>query len=73
MLKERLDIENVGIEGAHRAGRKSRNKPRTIVCKRFKVKQNILRKFLIKIIAKTLSGTERNYGKKLKFYEVKEK
>ena len=33
MLKERLDIENVQIERAHRAGRKSRNKPRTIVCK----------------------------------------
>ena len=33
MLKERLDIENVEIERAHRAGRKSRNKPRTIVCK----------------------------------------
>ena len=27
MLKERLDIENVEIERAHRAGRKSRNKP----------------------------------------------
>ena len=46
MLKERLDIENVEIERAHRAGRKTRNKPRTIVCKllRFKDKQNILRK-----------------------------
>ena len=33
MLKERLGIENVEIERAHRAGRKSRNKPRTIVCK----------------------------------------
>ena len=53
MLKERLDIENVEIERAHRAGRKSRNKPRTIVCKplRFKDKQNILRK------AKLLKGT----------------
>ena len=46
MLKERLDIENVETERAHRAGRKNRNKPRTIVCKllRFKDKQNILRK-----------------------------
>ena len=46
MLKERLDIENVEIERAHRAGRKTRNKPRTIVSKllRFKDKQNILRK-----------------------------
>ena len=53
MLKERLDIENVEIERAHRAGRKSRNKPRTIVCKhlRFKDKQNILRK------GKLLKGT----------------
>ena len=33
MLKERLDIENVQIERAHRTGGKSRNKPRTIVCK----------------------------------------
>ena len=54
MLKERLDIENVEIERAHRAGRKSRNKPRTIVCKllRFNDKQNILRK------AKLLKGTK---------------
>ena len=46
MLKERLDIENVETERAHRAGRKNRNKPRTIVCKilPFKDKQNILRK-----------------------------
>ena len=46
MLKEWLDIENVEIERAHRVGRKSRNKPRTIVCKllRFKDKQQILRK-----------------------------
>ena len=53
MLKERLDIKNVEIERAHRAGRKSRNKARTIVCKllRFKNKQNILRK------AKLLKGT----------------
>ena len=53
MLKERLDIENVEIERAHRAGRKNRSKPRTIVCKllRFKDKQNILRK------AKLLKGT----------------
>ena len=53
MLKERLDIENVEIERAHRGGRKSRSKPRTIVCKllRFKDKQNILRK------AKLLKGT----------------
>ena len=53
MLKELLDIENVEIERAHRAGRKNRNKPRTIVCKllRFKDKQNILRK------AKLLKGT----------------
>ena len=52
MLKERLDIEKVEIEGAHRAGRKSRNKPRTIACKLlwFKDKQNILRK------AKLLKG-----------------
>ena len=28
---------------------------------------------LMKIIAKTLSSTERNCGKKLKFYEAKEK
>ena len=43
MLKERLDIENVERERAHRAGRKDRNKPRTIVCKllRFKNKQKI--------------------------------
>ena len=33
MLKERLDMENVEIERARRAGRKSRNKPRTIVYK----------------------------------------
>ena len=33
MLKERLDIEIVEIERAHRAGRKIRNKPITIVCK----------------------------------------
>ena len=41
------------IECAHRAGRKNRSKPRTIVCKllRFKDKQNILRK------AKLLKGT----------------
>ena len=46
MLKEQLDIENVEIERAHRAGRKRRNKPRTIVCKLllFKDKQDILRK-----------------------------
>ena len=46
MLKERLDIENVEIERAHRAKRKSRNKQRTIACKllRFKDKQNILKK-----------------------------
>ena len=46
MLKEWLDIENVEIERAHRAGRKSRNKPRTIVSKplRLKDKQNILKK-----------------------------
>ena len=52
MLKERLDIGKVEIEGAHRAGRKSRNKPRTIACKLlwFKDKQNILRK------AKLLKG-----------------
>ena len=53
MLKKRLDIENVAIEHAHRAGRKSGSNPRTIVCKliRFKDKQNILRK------AKLLKGT----------------
>ena len=53
MLKERLDIENVETECAHRAGTKNRNNPRTIVCKllRFKDKQNILRK------AKLLKGT----------------
>ena len=53
MLKERLDIENVEIERAHRAGRKNKNKPRTIVCNllRFKDKQSILRK------AKLLKGT----------------
>ena len=53
MLKERLDIENVEIERAHRAGRKSKNKPRTIACKllRFKDKQTILRK------VKLLKGT----------------
>ena len=52
-LKERLDIENVEIERAYRAGRKSRNKRRTIACKllRFNDKQNILRK------AKLLKGT----------------
>ena len=33
MVKQRLDIENVEIERAHIAGRQSRNKPRTIVCK----------------------------------------
>ena len=46
MLKERLDIENVEIERAHRAGRKSRDKLKTIVCKllRFKDKQKNLRK-----------------------------
>ena len=31
VLKERLDIENLEIERAHSAGRKSRYKPRTIV------------------------------------------
>ena len=53
MLKERLDIENVEMERAHRAGRKNKNKPRTIVCNllRFKDKQSILRK------AKLLKGT----------------
>ena len=53
MLKKRLDIENVAIEHAHRAGRKSGSNPRTTVCKliRFKDKQNILRK------AKLLKGT----------------
>ena len=53
MLKERLDIENVEIERAHRAGRKNINNTRTTVCKllRFKDKQNILRK------AKRLKGT----------------
>ena len=40
MLKERLDIENVEIERAHRAGRKSRNKPKTIVCKLLRFKEN---------------------------------
>ena len=46
MLKERLDIEHVKIERAHRAERKSRIKPRTIVCQLllFKDTQNILRK-----------------------------
>ena len=45
ILKERLDIENLEIERAHRTGRKIRNKPRINVCKllRFKEKQNILR------------------------------
>ena len=33
MLKDWLDIENVEIERTHRGGRKSRSKPRTIVCK----------------------------------------
>ena len=53
MLKERLDIENVEIERGHGAGRKSSNKPTTIVCKllRFKDKQNILRK--AKILKRT--------------------
>ena len=53
MLKERLGIENVEIEREHRAGRKSRSKLGTIVCKllRFKDKQNIL------IKAKLLKGT----------------
>ena len=53
MLKERLDIENVQIERAHRAGRKNRNKLQTIICKllRFKDKQNILKK------ANLLKGT----------------
>ena len=53
MLKERLDIENVEKERAHRVERKSR-KPRTTVCKflGFKDKQNILRK------AKGLEETE---------------
>ena len=55
MLKARLDIEIVEIESAHRAGRKSSNRSRTIVCKllRFKDKQNILRK------AKLLQGTNK--------------
>ena len=46
MLKERLDIKNLEIECAHRVGRKSRNKPRAMVCRllRFIDKQNILRK-----------------------------
>ena len=50
MLIERLDIENVEIESAHRAGRKSRNKPRTVVCKLLRFK-DILRK------TKLLKGT----------------
>lgn len=46
MLKERLVIENVEIESAHRAGRKSRNEPRTVVWKLswFEYNQNISRK-----------------------------
>ena len=54
MLKEWLDIENVEIERAHRAGRKNRKNPRRIVYKllRFKDKQNILRE------AKLLKGTD---------------
>ena len=46
-------MENMEKERAHRAGRKSRSKPRTIICRllRFKDKQNILRK------AKLLKGT----------------
>ena len=38
LLKERLDIENVEIERAHRAERKSRNKLKTIVCKLLRFK-----------------------------------
>ena len=50
MLKQWLDIENVGIERVDKAGRISRNKRRIIVCKllRFKDKQNILRKANLK-------------------------
>ena len=53
MLKERLDIGNVVIERSDRTERKSRSRPRTIVCKllRFKDKGNILRK------VKLLKGT----------------
>ena len=44
MLKEGLDIQNKEIEHAHKVGRKSRNKPRTIVCKllHFKSRKNSL-------------------------------
>ena len=41
MLKKRLDIENVEIERAHRAGRKSGSKPRTIVCKLRKYRKEL--------------------------------
>ena len=44
--------------------------------KTFWEKQNFWKEptyLLMKIIAKPLSSTERNYGKKLKFYEAKEK
>ena len=54
MLKEKLDIDEVEIERAHRTGWKSRNKTRTIVCKllRFGDKQRIIKK------AKELKGTK---------------
>ena len=38
MLKERLDIENVEIDRAHTAGRKSRNKQKKIICKLLRFK-----------------------------------
>ena len=40
MFKERLDIENVEIESAQRAGRKNRNKTKTIVCNSYNSKLN---------------------------------
>ena len=40
MLKERLDIENVETECAHRAGTKNRNNPRTIFVNSYDLKTN---------------------------------
>ena len=84
MLKERLDIKNVEIERAHRAGRKTEIRLEQLFVnsydlktnKTFWGKQNFWKEptySLVKIIAKKLSNTERNCGKKLKFYEAKEK
>ena len=54
IFKEKLDLENINIERAHRSkGKTSSNKPRTIVCKllSFKQKKEVLKN------AKKLKGS----------------